>query len=59
LGAVLIRRTAGVTFVVSMLERVIEERARGNPSNKVEWWPDIRLRSKRMSRNIYFFDGFC
>jgi fumarylacetoacetate (FAA) hydrolase family protein len=26
-------KAAGVTFVVSMLERVIEERARGNPSS--------------------------
>jgi fumarylacetoacetate (FAA) hydrolase family protein len=28
-------KAAGVTFVVSMLERVIEERARGNPSSAV------------------------
>ena len=29
-------KAAGVTFVVSMLERVIEERARGNPSSAAE-----------------------
>jgi len=36
-------KAAGVTFVVSMLERVIEERARGNPSSAAAIRKEVEL----------------